>query len=246
MAHMNDEKVVPYSNLKEGKKKQVEMMFDNIAHRYDLLNLILSFGIFKYWLNELVKIATDSKPARVLDVATGTGDVAIALARKKVQSVTGLDLSPEMLRFASIKVAKEKLSHQVNFIKGDGENLPFNENEFPIITVAYGVRNFENLEQGLKELYRVLAPDGRLIILEFSTPRSKFIKKVFGFYFNKICPLIGKLIAGDGSAYTYLPKSVQIFPYGNTFTDLLLKNGFQTATCKSLTFGIASLYTAVK
>lgn len=241
-----DKKVVPYLNSTKAKKQQVELMFDNIAARYDLLNAILSFGIFKLWQHKLVKEAVAIKPKHILDVATGTGGVAFELAKKNIESVTGADLSEQMLNVARAKLLSKSFSTQIDFVKADAEKLPFDDNSFDAVTVAYGVRNFENLDTGLKELYRVLKPNGKLCVLEFSTPTSKPVQIIFGFYFNKICPLIGRFLTGDSNAYTYLPQSVKVFPYGSSFTNILVTHGFKNTSCKSLTFGIASIYTASK
>ena len=243
---MSSSKVIPYNNSNGSKKEQVEQMFNNIASRYDLLNMILSLGIFKYWLNTLVKNVHAVHPEKVLDVATGTGDVAIALIKKNIPSIAGLDISEHMLQQAKVKLHRLNADEKIEWIKGDGENLPFEDNKFDAVSVAYGVRNFENLEKGLEELYRVTCNGGKLFVLEFSTLKSKIVKSIFGFYFNNICPLIGKIIAGDGSAYKYLPNSVKIFPYGEAFILKLKQAGFQSATCQPLSFGIASLYCAVK
>lgn len=236
--------VVPYKDSELSKKKQIEQMFDNVAERYDFLNHLLSGGIDYWWRWRAVNSLKNRPVDQILDVATGTGDMALALLRLKPTKVMGVDISEEMLAIGRKKIAAKKLNHKIELQTGDAENLPFGDNTFDAITVSFGVRNFENLKKGLAELHRVLKPTGKLVILEFSTPKRFPIKQLFTFYFKNILPRIGKFLSKDASAYTYLPESVQAFPQGTAFTHILNQVGFKQTTCKELTFGIASLYTA--
>ncbi len=238
--------VVPYQELDLSKKEQVAMMFNHIASRYDLMNTILSFGIYKNWKKKLVKQLVAVTPQSILDVATGTADIAIELSSLHPKKIVGVDISNEMLSFGKKKVEDKNLSSLITLQQGDSENLQFTDNNFDAVTVAYGVRNFENLLKGLSEMYRVLKPNGKVVILEFSQPKNIFFRNIFHFYFHKICPLVGKWITGDKSAYTYLPQSVKAFPEGKNFKTLLDQTGFKQTQCKPLTFGIASLYTGIK
>jgi demethylmenaquinone methyltransferase/2-methoxy-6-polyprenyl-1,4-benzoquinol methylase len=237
--------VVPYHDSDKNKKAQVAEMFDNISPRYDFLNALLSFGIHKYWQSCLIKSVMPLEHKNVLDVATGTGAVAFALARKGASHITGIDISNQML-----EVGKKKLAAMnrpdIKLEYGDAEHMQFADNTFDAITVAYGVRNFENLEKGLSELLRVLKPGATLVVLEFSKPKVFPVKQLFGIYSRYVLPLIGKLIAKDKRAYNYLPESVQQFPEGASFLRILQQQGFIHTSCKPLTFGIASLYVAYK
>ncbi|MGM5630405.1 bifunctional demethylmenaquinone methyltransferase/2-methoxy-6-polyprenyl-1,4-benzoquinol methylase UbiE [Apibacter raozihei] len=236
--------VKPYNDT-DSKKKQVEEMFDNISENYDFLNRLLSFKIDIYWRNQLEKKVIAFKPERILDVATGTADLAIEHAKKTQAKVTGLDLSQKMLDYGQVKVNKSGFKDRIKLIKGDAENLPFHEGEFDMVTASFGVRNFENLEKGISEMSRVLRDGGKLLILEFSKP-SGFFAPFFMFYFKNILPGIGKLISGDSKAYTYLPNSVDTMPYGDKMTRLILKNGFKEAKFKKYTFGVATIYEGIK
>ncbi|NLN33699.1 MAG: bifunctional demethylmenaquinone methyltransferase/2-methoxy-6-polyprenyl-1,4-benzoquinol methylase UbiE [Flavobacteriaceae bacterium] len=238
--------VKPYSDSDLSKKQQVEQMFDNISGKYDLLNRILSMGIDVSWRKKVVKSVKKEKPKSILDIATGTGDLAIAMAKATDAKITGFDLSAGMLEVGKVKVKDENLQDQIEMIQGDAENMPFEDNSFDAITVSFGVRNFENLEKGLNEIYRVLKPGGKLIILEFSQPESFPMKQLYGFYSRSILPRIGKKISKDQSAYTYLPDSVQAFPYGNEMKKILKKSNFVNPYDKKLTFGIASIYESKK
>lgn len=229
-----------------GKKEQVAQMFDNIAPSYDLLNKLLSLGIDRWWRYKAINQLKDLKPKNILDVATGTADVAIATMRLNPDTVTGIDISNQMLDLGREKIKKLNLSSKITLLQADAENLPFESNTFDAITVAFGVRNFENLDKGLAELYRVLKPSGKLVILEFSKPKIFPVKQVFNIYFKYVLPFIGKLISKDKSAYTYLPESVQAFPEGTNFTNILQQTGFKLTKCTALTLGISSLYTGVK
>ncbi len=238
--------VKPYAHSGAGKKEQVKTMFDSIALKYDLLNKILSVGIDKGWRRKLVKLLSQNNPQLILDVATGTADLAIAVSSLKPQKITGIDISPKMLQIGKEKVKKIYLEEIIDLKIGDAENLPFPENSFDAVCVAFGVRNFENLETGLKELNRVLKPGGEVFILEFSQPQMFPVKQIYNFYSKRILPVIGKKISGDDSAYKYLPDSVNAFPFGNNFLHILSGCGFSQNKLHSLTFGIASIYTGKK
>jgi len=237
--------VTPY-NTSASKKEQVSEMFDNIAHSYDFLNHFLSLGIDNIWRKKAIASIAPINPKQILDVATGTGDLALAALKVNPDKVTGIDISKEMVAFGVNKIAKKKLSDKVELTVGDSEAMPFEDNSFDAITVAFGVRNFENLEKGLKEMSRVLKPEGRLAVLEISVPKRFPVKQLFYTYFRYILPTIGRLFSKDTRAYTYLPESVKVFPEGEKFTSILNKTGFSEAKCKKLTFGICSLYTAKK
>ena len=240
--------VTPYST-DGSKKEQVSQMFDNIAGSYDFLNHFLSLGIDKLWRNKMIRELAAVYPKLVLDVATGTADVAIE-SFKQLKSddlkIIGVDISPKMLEVGSEKIKQRNLGENITLTLGDSENLAFPENKFDAITVAYGVRNFENLERGLAEMQRVLKPGGKLIILEFSKPTGFPIKQAFNLYFEHILPTIGKITSKDNRAYKYLFESVQVFPSGNTFVNILDKLGYTKTSCQPLSFGICSLYVAYK
>lgn len=236
--------VTPY-NTQDSKKEQVEDMFDNIAPKYDFLNRTLSMNIDVTWRNTLVKWLNNDAPKKVLDVATGTGDLALAIQRGTGAEVVGLDLSQQMLNVGIEKVKKAGLSDKISMQKGDAENLPFEDNKFDAVSVAFGVRNFENLEKGLSELRRVVKVGGSVYILEFSKVEG-FLRPFYMFYFKNILPRIGKLISKDNRAYTYLPDSVEAFPHGNVMKGILENIGFKTVVFKKLTFGIATIYKATK
>ena len=238
--------VNPYSESNLSKKEQVEQMFDNISGKYDLLNRILSMGIDVRWRKKVVKSVKKANPKTVLDIATGTGDLAIQIAKSTQAQITGFDLSAGMLEVGRKKVTKEKLDDRIEMIQGDAENMPFENNSFDVITVAFGVRNFENLKKGLDEIYRVLKPGGKFIILEFSQPESFPMKQLYAFYSKNILPKIGKQISKDESAYTYLPDSVKAFPYGEEMKKILKNSNFSKSSDKKLTFGIASIYESLK
>lgn len=238
------EKVTPY-NTQNSKKEQVEDMFDNIAPKYDLLNHTLSMNIDVSWRNTLVKMLRNDNPKSVLDVATGTGDLAIAIQKGTGAQVLGYDLSQQMLNVGIEKVKKLGLANKITMVKGDAENIPFEDNKFDAVSVAFGVRNFENLEKGLSELKRVVKENGSVYILEFSKVEG-FLRPFYMFYFKNILPQIGKLISKDNRAYTYLPDSVEAFPYGNEMKNILEKIGFRRVEYKKLTFGVATIYKATK
>lgn len=238
--------VTPY-NTEESKKEQVASMFDNIAHRYDFLNQLLSLGIHKTWRRKAIAKLIDARPKTILDVATGTGDFAIE-ARKRLQPdhITGVDISEGMLNHGRVKLKEKGLDAFITLQTGDSENLPFPTASFDAVTVAFGVRNFENLRKGLSGMFGVLKPGGTLVVLEFSRPRKFPIKQLYSFYFLKMLPFIGKLFSKDSRAYTYLPESVNAFPDGETFLQLLREAGYTEVTSQTLTLGIASIYTGRK
>ena len=236
--------VTPY-NTEAGKKKEVEEMFDNIAPKYDLLNHVLSMKIDVLWRNTLVKWMNADQPKEVLDVATGTGDLAIAVQKGTGAKVVGLDLSQQMLNVGIDKIKKIKLNDQIEMVKGDAENLQFESNKFDAVSVAFGVRNFENLEKGLAELKRVVKENKSVYILEFSKVEG-FLGPFYMFYFKNILPQIGRLISKDNRAYTYLPDSVNVFPFGEKMKNILLEVGFKTVEYKKLSLGIATIYKATK
>jgi demethylmenaquinone methyltransferase / 2-methoxy-6-polyprenyl-1,4-benzoquinol methylase len=238
--------VVPYKEQNTGKKEQVARMFDNISHRYDFLNHFLSMGIDKGWRRKAVNLLKAQKPRHILDVATGTGDFAIQALSLNPEKITGVDISEGMLEVGRKKLRSRKLDDKITLLSGDSENLPFEDASFDAVTVAFGVRNFENLERGLQEIYRVLRPNGRIVVLEFSRPRKFPFKQVYHFYFRFVLPKIGRVVSSDKSAYTYLPESVAAFPDGEDFVRILTTVGFNQTQCRSLTFGISSIYTGTK
>jgi len=238
--------IKPYKDRSDSKKEQVADMFDGIAGRYDALNRILSLGIDVGWRKKLVRIAALEKPTQILDVATGTADLALALAKTTGAQVTGVDISNGMLEIGRTKIGKAQLDDRIELLYGDSEALPFEDNRFDVVTASFGVRNFQNLEVGLREMTRVLKPGGLLMVLEFSQPQNSPFKELYRFYSTAILPRLGKALSGDGSAYAYLPESVNAFPYGAEFNRILDLCGLQSAPDLPLTFGIASLYTARK
>lgn len=238
--------VTPYKDSSEKKKQQVEQMFDNIAPKYDFLNHFLSLGIDKLWRKKAIRILSGYKTNLLLDVASGTGDFAIAAAKLKPSKIIGFDISEQMLNVGRAKVQRLGLDHIIEFQKGDSEAMPFDDEHFDAITVAFGVRNFENLENGLKEFVRVLKNDGVAVILEFSKPKYFPMKQLYLFYFFGILPLIGRLVSKDSSAYSYLPESVMAFPDDQKFLTILRNVGFSKASQRRLSFGIATIYIAQK
>jgi demethylmenaquinone methyltransferase/2-methoxy-6-polyprenyl-1,4-benzoquinol methylase len=238
--------IVPDQHSELGKKQQVENMFDGIAHNYDFLNRLLSFRIDVLWRNRVIKMLKPFKPQRILDVATGTADLAIALQKLNPQSVIGIDISAGMLAIGQQKIEQKKLNNNITLQKADSENLPFEDNYFDAVTVAFGVRNFENLEKGLSEIRRVLKPDGQFIILEFSKVKVFPLKQLYHFYFRYITPFVGRIFSKSNQAYTYLPNSVAVFPEGEEMCVILQKVGFKQPLCKHVSFGIASIYQSKK
>lgn len=238
---------IPYKNSDKSKKEQVATMFDNIAHKYDFLNHTLSLGIDKTWRNKAIKELKKSNPKKIIDIATGTGDFAIAAAKKlQVEQIIGIDISAGMLEIGKQKIKAKKLDSIITLELGDSEKLQFEDNTFDGCTIGFGVRNFENLQKGLQEIHRVLKPGATACILEFSMPQKFPIKQLYIFYFSYILPFIGKIFSKDTSAYTYLPDSVKEFPYGDKFVEEAQKAGFTDTKYKVLSFGITTLYLCVK
>jgi len=239
--------VTPYQDQQASKKEQVADMFNNISHTYDFLNHFLSLGIDIIWRKKAIAELKADKPKMILDVATGTGDFAFeALKTLHPDKIVGVDISQGMLNIAKQKIAKRKLGDKFEVKLGDSEGLPFQPLTFDAVTVAYGVRNFENLEAGLADIHRVLRSGGKAVVLEFSKPKVFPVKQLYNFYFNYITPAIGKLFSKDARAYSYLPESVAAFPDGKNFTALMDKVGFKHTKHRPLAFGICSIYTGVK
>lgn len=237
--------ITPYAS-QETKKQQVEEMFDNIAPSYDFLNHVLSLKIDVRWRNKLVRWLKKDQPRNVLDVATGTGDLAVVVQKGTGAQVTGFDLSRKMLDVAVKKVESLGLSDKIRMVKGDAEKLPFADDEFDAITVAFGVRNFENLQAGLSEMKRVVRSEGSVYILEFSRVENRVLRAFYDFYFKYVLPGIGRLVSKDKRAYTYLHDSASAFPYGEKMKNILLQVGYHKVEYKKLTFGIATIYRATK
>lgn len=244
---MKHNSIVPDTSSKLSKKEQVAEMFNNIAGRYDLLNHVLSMGIDKSWRTKAIRRIATVQPKIILDVATGTGDLAIAAARQLPGSmITGIDIAAQMLQVGEHKIADKSLSDRISMVEADSEELPYEDGHFDAILCAFGTRNFQNLHQGLSEMCRVMRPGGKVAILEFSKPKMFPVKQLFTFYFRFILPLLGKAVSKHNTAYTYLPESVRAFPEGNDFCAILEACGFKHARAEALTFGICSLYTADK
>ena len=240
------EKVKPYKDSNLSKKEQVTKMFDTISKEYDGLNRVISFGIDVKWRKKVVDLIAATHPKTILDIATGTGDLAIQLVETKATKIIGLDISEGMLEVGRKKIANQNLSNAIEMVVGDSENLPFEDNSFDAITVAFGVRNFENLEKGLSEILRVLKPNGIFIILETSVPTKTPYKQGYTFYTKNVLPLIGRLFSKDKYAYSYLCESASVFPYGEALNNILRKIGFTNATALPQTFGVATIYMSSK
>jgi len=236
--------VTPY-NKDSSKKEQVEEMFDNIAPTYDRLNRIISFNIDRNWRKKALKLVASKKHDDLLDVATGTGDIALGMLKLEPQQITGFDLSANMLAHFKTKLDAKQIEN-IELIQGDSENMPFETNSFDAVTCAFGVRNFENLEKGLQEMHRVTRPDGQVVILECSQPKSKIIRQLYYFYFLNVLPFIGKLISKDARAYNYLPESAKVFPSGEKFAAILKDIGFKNIKFYPRTFGVCTIYQAIK
>jgi len=240
------EKVTPYKGSEQNKKEQVTQMFDTISGEYDGLNRVISFGIDIKWRKKVVDLVRLSAPDTVLDIATGTGDLAINLSATGATKIIGLDISPGMLEIGKQKVAEKQLNATIDMMIGDSENLPFEDNTFDAITVAFGIRNFMHLEKGLSEILRVLKPAGLFVILETSVPTNPVYKTGYQFYSRYILPSIGKIFSKDKSAYKYLSESASVFPHGEELNNILRKIGFINVEDLPQTFGVASIYTASK
>lgn len=247
MARFAHDEVMPYQDSRLEKKEQVADMFNSIAYRYDFLNRFLSAGIDVWWRKKAIGQLKKLAPKNILDVATGTGDVAILMEKiLKPEKITGIDISEGMLDLGRKKIEKLGLANKIVLQKGDSETIHFNNNSFDAITVAFGVRNFQHLENGLKEMYRVLQPGGKLVVLEFSKSKQKGLSVLFDFYMNTITPAIGKLFAKNKDAYQYLNDSVQAFPEGQTFLNIMHEAGFTQTYLIKLSFGICTIYCGSK
>lgn len=238
--------VKPYKDSELGKKEQVAKMFDNISGNYDGLNRVISFGVDVKWRKKVLKLVSNKNPDTILDIATGTGDLAILMVSTTASKIVGLDISAGMLEVGRQKIDQRKLGNKIEMILGDSEKIPFPDNSFDAITVAFGIRNFENLEVGLSEILRVLKPNGIFVILETSVPEKFPYKQGYTFYSKNILPLIGRLFSKDNSAYKYLSDSASIFPYGEKLNNILQKIGFIDVKHLSQTFGVATIYSASK
>lgn len=238
--------VTPYKDSTLGKKEQVTQMFDTISSNYDGLNRVISLGIDVKWRKKVVKIVAKNNPKQILDIATGTGDLALMMANLKPDKIIGLDISPGMLAVGKQKIAKAKLADKIEMIVGDSEKMPFKDHTFDAITVSFGVRNFANLDKGLQEIARVLKPTGVLVILETSNPTKFPFKQGYKLYTNLFLPIIGKLFSKDKVAYSYLSESANSFPFGLAFNNILQKNGFTHTAHQPVSFGVATIYTAKK
>jgi demethylmenaquinone methyltransferase/2-methoxy-6-polyprenyl-1,4-benzoquinol methylase len=237
--------ITPY-NKNASKKDQVTEMFDAIAPTYDFLNHFMSAGIDFWWRKKAIATIHTSKPKTILDVATGTGDLAIAATKVKPEKIIGIDVAKDMVAIGNEKVAKKNLSDIISLQVGDAEHLPMKNNTFDVVMVGFGVRNFGDLEKGLSELRRVLKPSGSVMILEFSKPKVFPVKQLFGLYSRFVIPTIGKIVSKDKSAYSYLPSSVAAFPEGQQFLAILNKVGYKNPSAKRLTFGVVTIYSARK
>ncbi|MDO5637933.1 MAG: bifunctional demethylmenaquinone methyltransferase/2-methoxy-6-polyprenyl-1,4-benzoquinol methylase UbiE [Myroides sp.] len=242
---MSDQ-INPYKDSNLGKKQQVEQMFDTISGNYDNLNRMISLGTDQGWRKKVLQMVSDTQPETILDIATGTGDLAILLSKSNATKIVGLDLSAGMLEVGKQKVKTLGLDNKIEMIQGDSENLPFQDNTFDAITVAFGVRNFENLEKGLTEILRVLKPNGIFVILETSVPTKFPFKQGYNFYMKTFMPLMGKIFSKDQKAYKYLSESAKNFPYGEKLNAILRKVGFENVKHNPQTMGVATIYSASK
>lgn len=238
--------ITPYKDSSLGKKEQVTQMFDTISGNYDGLNRVISMGIDVKWRNKVVALVAEKNPETILDIATGTGDLVILMAKTTANRIIGLDISAGMLEVGKKKIEKENLTNRIEMVLGDSENMPYEDNYFDAITVSFGIRNFETLEKGLAEIYRVLKPRGLFVILETSIPTKFPFKQGYTFYSKFILPLIGKLFSKDNVAYGYLSESAANFPFGENLNNILRKISFIECKAMPQTFGVATIYTATK
>ncbi len=239
--------VVPYKEKDSSKREQIAEMFDNVSPKYDFLNHLLSAGIDVWWRKKAISLLKKEQPKLLLDIATGTGDLAIEAVRQlNPDKVIGVDISEGMLSFGREKMKKLGLEQKIEMQLGDSEKLHFQNNTFDAVVVSFGVRNFENLEKGLKDMCRVTKPGGTCVVMEFSKPKTPVIKQLYWLYNRTILPLIGKIVSKDSAAYTYLPESVMAFPEGDDFLEIFEKSGFSQSKCIPLTFGICSIYIGKK
>ena len=241
------ERINPYSDDPRGKSEQVRAMFDNIAPAYDFMNRAMTLGIDRLWRRKAVAMISDPRPRDILDVATGTGDLAMLLARRlDPLSVTGVDLSDNMLEIGRRKISEAGLSDVISFRQADCLNLPFTGNSFDCVTVAYGVRNFADLLAGYCEMYRVLRPGGRLLVIELSTPQGRLVKPLYDIYTRRVIPALGRLVSRDTRAYTYLPESIAAVPQGDAMASIMRSAGFADVLVRPLPFGVCTVYVATK
>ena len=240
------EEVKPYYKESTSKKEEVAEMFNNISGKYDFLNHFLSMGIDKIWRRKAINELKEVQPKRILDIATGTGDFALAALRLNPEQVDGVDISQGMLDVGIEKMKKKGVDSIIKMQLGDSESLPFEDATFDALTVGFGVRNYENLKNGLSDMLRVLRPGGKAVILEFSKPKRFPIKQLFGFYSKNLIPFFGKLISKDKRAYAYLPESVEAFPEGQAFLDILSEVGYKNVKARTVSGGIATIYTGIK
>ena len=247
MSHFPHDTIVPFKDSGDSKKKQVEKMFDNIAFRYDFLNRFLSAGIDVGWRKKAIRMLKTHQPKTILDVATGTGDFAITSYNiLKPEKITGIDISDGMLEIGRKKIQKAGLQNKIELLNGDSEAISYPDNSFDAVTIAFGVRNFEFLEKGLSEIYRVLKPGGKLIVLEFTRPSLPVVKQLYYFYMKYVTPKIGKFISKNNDAYQYLNDSVLQFPEKQNFIHILNQLDYRNAFYKTLTLGICTIYCAEK
>ncbi len=243
MSKFAHDTVTPYRHSDKEKKQQVAEMFDDVASKYDFLNRFLSMGIDQGWRRKAIRRLKLIKPQSILDVATGTGDFAIMTYKMLTpQKITGIDISKGMLEVGREKVAKEKLSAYIQLMEGDSENLPFSDNSFDAVTVSFGVRNFQNLEKGIAEMYRILKPGGKLVILEFSRPKNPIFKLLYKIYMQVVTPNVGKMISKSKTAYQYLNDSIMVFPERKDFVTVMDSVGFTGTSYEALTMGICCIY----
>ena len=238
--------ITPYKDSALGKKEQVAQMFDNISVNYDGLNRVISLGIDMKWRKKVVALVAEKNPERILDIATGTGDLVIMMSNTSAKKIIGLDISAGMLEVGKQKIEAKKLTEKIEMVLGDSENMPYPDNYFDAITVSFGIRNFETLEKGLAEIYRVLKPNGIFVILETSVPTKFPFKQGYAFYTKYILPIIGKVFSKDNDAYGYLSESAANFPFGETLNNILRKISFIECKAMPQTMGVATIYTATK
>lgn len=238
--------ITPYKDSSLGKKEQVAQMFDNISENYDGLNRLISLGIDMKWRKKVVALVAEKNPETILDIATGTGDLVIMMSNTSAKKIIGLDISAGMLEVGKQKIEAKKLTEKIEMVLGDSENMPYPDNYFDAITVSFGIRNFETLEKGLAEIYRVLKPNGIFVILETSVPTKFPFKQGYAFYTKFILPLIGKIFSKDNNAYGYLSESAANFPFGETLNNILGKISFIDCKAMPQTLGVATIYTATK
>jgi demethylmenaquinone methyltransferase / 2-methoxy-6-polyprenyl-1,4-benzoquinol methylase len=240
------QKITPYKSSTLSKKEQVTQMFDTISGNYDGLNRVISFGIDIKWRKKVLQLVTSKNPKTILDIATGTGDLAILMAETSAEKIIGLDISPGMLEVGRKKIAVKNLNNKIEMMLADSEAMPFEDNTFDAITVAFGIRNFEHLDKGLAEIHRVLKPNGIFVILETSNPTKTPYKQGYVCYTKYILPIIGRLFSKDNVAYSYLSESAAAFPFGEALNNILRKNGFIDVVAAPQTLGVATIYTASK